>query len=96
MIADIWVLIEAYPGLTTALGVLMASVWPVIDAWLRALKRHANQKWIDHGPDDNDEIKVKRVTDQVQADSMAMAMLPRSVVEKQVRKIKSSIPPPLL
>ncbi len=76
-----------------ALAVL---VYGVAKAWAAMLVRKADQQWIDHGydDDDDDEMKVRRVTDKVQAASALMSMLPRGVVERQVRKRKGSEPPP--
>lgn len=69
-------------------------LYGVVRAWAAVLVRRADQQWKDHGDDDDDEIKVHRVTDQVQADSAWMSVLPRGVVERQVRKSKDSELPP--
>ena len=84
------------PVLAGAAALVAGGVWRVIKAWLDALERHANQQWIDHGEDDDQDIKVTRVTDKVQANSIMMSMLPRVVVENRVRKVRvsSSTPPP--
>lgn len=77
-----------------ALLALAALVGGVAKALAAMLVRRANQQWQDHGDDDDEEIKVTRVTDKVQAESAWMSMLPRGVVERQVRKSKGSLPPP--
>lgn len=69
-------------------------VYGVAKAWASMLVRRADQQWNDHGDDDDEEIKVRRVTDKVQADSTWLSMLPRGVVERQVRRSRASGRPP--
>ncbi len=68
-------------------------LWGVAKAVAAALVRKADQQWLDHGDDSDQEIKVRRVTDKVLADSTLMSMLPRGVVERQVRRRKDTGPP---
>lgn len=87
-------LISDSPVITGAIVVVVGAVWKAAKAWLAAFERLANQKWIDHGEDDDEDMKILRVVDEVKADSIMMSMVPRSVVERQVRKSGGSHPPP--
>lgn len=80
-------------GVVLCLLGLAASLKPAWAAFTRALERRADQMWTDHGPDDDPEIAVQRVTDKLQASAAWMSMTPRRVVEAQVRAKKESRPP---
>lgn len=76
-------------------GALVASgvggaFWRVVRAWLRAFERAGNQKWVGDSQDDDDEVKVQRVTDSWKKESR----VPRFVLEHQVRRSKDSGLPP--
>lgn len=68
-------------------------LWRLAKAHTDMLVRRADQHYLDQGDDPGEEIKVRRVTDKVQADSALMSMLPRGVVERQVRRRKDTGPP---
>ena len=89
-------LIEIVGADNIKIGVIALAVlaYGVAKAWASMLVRRADQQWQDHGDDDDNEMKVRRVTDKVQAESALMSMLPRGVVERQVRKSRGSGPPP--
>ncbi len=69
------------------------SLWRLARAWEDMLVRRADQAYLDHGEGSDEEIIVRHVTDRVQAESALMSMLPRGVVERQVRRRKDTGPP---
>lgn len=67
-------------------------LWRLVRALADMLVRRADQAYLDHGEGSDEEIIVRSVTDRVQADSTLMSMLPRGVVERQVRRRKDTGP----
>lgn len=69
-------------------------LWRITKAVADMLVRRADQAYIDDDEDTDEEVRVRRVTDRVQAGSTFMSMLPRGIVERQVRKRKDTGAPP--
>ncbi len=93
-INELLTIIGDNPLLSSAIAAAMAPVWMAWKAFWAMVQRRCAQQWREHGPDDDEEMKVQRVTDKTQASSAMMSILPRGVVEARVRKARDSDMPP--
>jgi len=78
--------IVTHPILGPALAAFLLSIRPLWLSIVAALQRRVEQAWREHGADDDD----CHVADRVCAESKLMSMLPRSMVQKAVRKSRES------
>ncbi len=89
---DYWIELLGADNIKMGVAAMALLFYGVAKAWANNLVRRADQQWQDD--DGDDEVAVNRVTDKVQAESALMSMLPRGVVERQVRRSRGSGPPP--